>query len=584
MARKKIFVGPPTPPNSDNGPLFRLAPELSADTGEKCPRLRYIAPSVAPSLQSFAEVDVMCDGIDWLQSPPEDASFRSDHIVVNWPPASVSDVNLLLAYQSSQSPPDGLDTVSLVVPARTIVVEEDADGTQHERLTERILWNAPTTFWPHPAGLSCAIGTCVFHFRTNRVLRAPLPPCGMCASEFERTFTSSNLEELHAMLRERNQRQGLLLPPALSGLHNQARRSNSFPVHTGQEWTALLQTAADGKRLYFFVGHAQDTALRHRRPNASFWTEVHLTCEEICAGFGVEILQKAASELDLDSGLIWLYVSNLLSPSNAEEWTQNGGWIDLEDVARKTLGGYADNPKDALERRRKVWNALKYGARAVVIGQRTVPYFNKSTGQTIDTHIETTPWQILSQQKQVQPSLTNEDEIPLRVEIAPSSAWLHLTASPQTAQFLPLGELLGAISPSRASGAWARALGMAYFHWCRLHLSGALNGGQLPSREFLIEQFPPRNSEFNSLLSGNDPSRALKYWCDAEDILREVGVLEAATSPRKPHKRKGWTLEWKNASPSWQPGVKLREALEGIARSRPQERAPIPLPVTQSRG
>ena len=577
MARKKIFVSAPADTSPPRGPLFRLTSTVSEGDGGARPRLKYLASDVDSALQTTSEVEVMCDGIDWLQAPPEEAPYRSDHIVVNWPPSSVSDVNLLLAFQSAQNPGDGPDVVSLVVPAQTLVVEEDGQGKRHERVEERITWNAPTTFWPHASGVSCAIGSCLFHFRTSRVLRSTLAS----STRSGQGFALTTLEELHAALRERNERLGLVLPPALAGLHEEVRRAQSFPVHTGQEWAALLQTAADGKRLYFFVSHAQGTALRHRRPDSPFWTEVQLTCEEICAGFGLEILQKAASELDLDSGLIWLYVSNLLAPRNAEEWAQNGGWIDLEDVARKTLGGYADNPKDGIERRRKVWHALKYGARAVVSGQRSVPYFDKNTWQWMDTRIETSPWQILSQQKPMQPSLTGEDEIPLRVEIVPSNAWLHLTASSQTAQFLPLGELLGAVSPSRTSGAWARALGMAYIHWCRLNLEAALSGEAPPSREFLMAQFPPRSSDFNELLSGNDPSRAIKYWCDAEDILREIGFLESMPSARKPEKRKGWQGDWKAASPAWKVGATLRVALENLARHKGSERT-LPLPTLKA--
>ena len=349
---------------------------------------------------------------------------------------------------------------------------------------------------------------------------------------------------------------------------NVSARAGKYPVQTSQEWLSLLHTASDGHYQRHFTSDENRGVLRHQRPNAPFFTETMLSDEERRASFGLELLRQAAQSLDLDDGFIWLYVSDLIAPTQTlAKGNYAGGWIDLDDVARRTLGGYAPNPAEAEKRRRKVWHAIRYGARAVVGGERTVPYFDKTTSKTIDTRIHTTPWQIVSKQQPVQASLFTDDEeaVPVRVELVASREWTALTTSSDTAQFLPMGEMLGAIPPNQPSGAWARSLGLAYFHWCRLHLHGALKGQQLPSRHELLDQFPSKTTGYEALLSSDDPGRALKYWKGAEDYLREAGFIVGPESPLKPASRKGWKDAWLSDSPEWTPGAQLRPILEALA-------------------
>ena len=345
-------------------------------------------------------------------------------------------------------------------------------------------------------------------------------------------------------------------------------KAGKYPVQTSQEWLSLLHTASDGHYQRHFTSDENRGVLRHQRPNAPFFTETVLSDEERRASFGLELLRQAAQSLDLDDGFIWLYVSDLIAPTGTlAKGNYAGGWIDLDDVARRTLGGYAPNPAEAEKRRRKVWHAIRYGARAVVGGERTVPYFDKTTSKTIDTRIHTTPWQIVSKQQPVLASLfTHEEEaVPVRVELVASREWTALTTSSDTAQFLPMGEMLGAIPPNQPSGAWARSLGLAYFHWCRLHLHRALKGQVPPSRRELLDQFPSKTTGYESLMSSDDPGRALKYWKGAEDYLREAGFIEAAEASVKPASRKGWKDAWLVESPEWKPGPQLRPILEALA-------------------
>lgn len=557
----------------ENEPQFQIISGRYLDSGSKTTWLEYVGPPVAGTAEG-AEVEVMIDRIQCL--PAEDPDSTGDYTLrLAWPSNTAPALLKMLAALVAEHRTNGPDALSFEIPGGA-VWRSIEDGKEKVTVYNSATWSASVVFHPIEGGVGCVIGSSVFRFRAKEVgfLRPPssaIPP-GTAAAYI---FVQSTLDELHQVLKTRNQNSGWAIPLLLQEVETgDARSANEFSLHTGQEWTAFLQTATDGKRLRFFVGNEQMGTLRHQRPNASFWTETALTEDERQAGHGIELLEKAATELDLDDGLAWLYISHLLAPpAPLPQHAAALAWIDLDDVARKTMGGYPRNPEEAIERRRKVWYAIRYGARAYIGGRRSVPYFDKTTGREIETEIYTAPWQILQRQQAVQPSLfPDDDEIPVRVELVASRAWTALTTSPDTAQYLPLGEVIGAIPPSQAGGAWARSLGMGYFQWCRCNLQAALRGDAPPGREFLLSQFPSKKSPYDTLLSGPNPKRALEYWCSAEDYLRDAGIIEAPPGERQPAKRKNWQPEWLSASPEWKPGPHLRPMLEALASHMPPDR------------
>lgn len=450
------------------------------------------------------------------------------------------------------------------------------------------LHSAVTTFFPTRGGLQCRIGTLTLVLKPAEIglIRrptssgnsgaAPIKP--LSAGGAPVVFEPCSIAELHRILRERNAALGVedidtlapssLARPTVRGPLD--RREKEFVLHTGEEWTAFMQSAADGKALRHFSGNDQAGILRHQRPDAAFYTETKLLEEERSAGYGIELLQQAAGQLDLDDGLAWLYISHLLAPpAPLTQGAYAGGWVDLDDVARKTMGGYARNPAEAKERRHKVWRAIRYGARAHIGGRRSVPYFDKTTGQQIETEIYTTPWQIVSRQQAGQlPLFGADEEPPVRVELVASREWTALTTEGSTAQYLPFGEVLGAIPASQAGGAWARSLGLAYINWCRRRVTEALEGRDLPSRQELLDAFPSKISSYRDILSSNDPRRALSYWQAAETILVQAHIIEANTNLYQPATRKGWAETWLNEHPNWRPGILLCPVLEALATKR----------------
>ena len=415
------------------------------------PRFRYVSQKVEEGLfevrlvaesgetQPPVDLETSVERLTWI--PREfiesmGGEVPYDRFELRWPLERDDASTLTLALQIAQDEAAnrrGADSLYFALPEPlewpTIDADEAPRGNgffadEHKTITTFEVWGD---------GVSCRVGNSEFRFHAEQVgfLRQPTSD-----EEQGATFQLCSLQEFQAAVEKRNAALGLndqALPTLLPRLQ---RRQNNFPVHTGEEWTAFIQSAADGKRLSHFSGNEQNGILRHQRPNTAFYTETTLLDEERQAGHGIELLQNAAAQLDIDDGLAWLYISHLLAPpSPLAANSYAGGWIDLDDVARKTMGGYARNPEEARARRHKVWRAVCYGARAHIGGHRSVPYFDKSSGKVIDTAIYTAPWQIVARQKAGQLPLfaTDEENVPVRVELVASREWTTLTTEALTA-------------------------------------------------------------------------------------------------------------------------------------------------------
>jgi hypothetical protein len=520
------------------------------------------------------DVEIAVDRLTWIprefiESMGGDAPY--DRFETLWPLGEEHELTINLALQTiadETKQRSGADLLPFTPPLPIEVVEEDLAGGSTSKVLDHYSHTAVTTFQPDDNGVWCQIGTSVFRFVTDQFafLHRPgtqgqggisLEPCTMA--------------EFHDALKARNDLVGAgALEAQPRPQPRFERRERDFVLHTGEEWTAFIQSASDGRHGEHFSGNEQSGILRHQRPNAPFFTETILLEEERRAGHGIELLQNAAAQLDIDDGLSWLYISHLLAPpSPLAANAYAGGWVDLDDVARKTLGGYARNPKEAAERRSKIWRAIRYGARSHIGGKRSVPYFDKTSGKEIQTEIYTSPWQIVSRQQIGQmPLFGDDDAAPVRVELVASREWTALTTEASTAQYLPFGEILGALPANQAGGAWARVLGLAYINWCRRRLKQAIEAEEIPTRRELLDAFPSKVAPYRDILAGSNPLRALTYWQSAEMLLKEAEIIETSGEIYKPVSRKGWQPLWLGERPDWKPGAMLRPVLEGLDKKR----------------
>lgn len=354
-------------------------------------------------------------------------------------------------------------------------------------------------------------------------------------------------------------------------------QSEDYAIQTSQEVDALMRAASDGKSGQGWTTDENAATRSHGVPGARHHVQIALSDDERAQGVPLQVLEDLTVAQDPDFNFTLLYVSQLLAPSSPIPQNMAAvEWIDLDDVMSK-IGFDPRSTKERLEMRRRVWRYLMFGARASIVGQRSGQYVDKRTGERIETVIDSPPWAILEKEKPAQPQLFPEiQETPLRVRLVASQAWTRLTTLPETAQYLPMGELLGAIPGNKPSGAWARVLGLALASFWRRQPRAALDGSLQPTRRELLDRYPPKTAPPSEVLNSKNPIRAIEYWQGALQVLVENGFLaktgEAALSVaemRARLPRQEWQSQWLKERVELSPGEKLQVSVEGCAKALP---------------
>lgn len=357
------------------------------------------------------------------------------------------------------------------------------------------------------------------------------------------------------------------MPPAL--------RSLKYPIKTSQEYIAIMSAIADGKSGTNWENDDQTNERRHKRVGAPHSVSLSLPDRLACEGLSVDILEQLTADQDADACFALMYVSNLLLPTAPlSENAYSGGWIDLDDVASK-IWPAPRSTKARLENRRKIYKYLIFGECATIEGERSIPYYDKTANKTIQTQINGPIWRFMGKQEEQQPTLAlypMSDNPPLRVELIASRDWTRITTDPNLQQYLPCGEILGAIPGNKAAGAWARVIGLALMtHW-RKGSSAALNGDQKPRRKELLTLCPPKLSPPLVILGGNTPGRAVEYWHDALQILVDNGLLNNSGEAKRSLSdmkstlpRQDWQEGWLNEQVDLRPGTELQPTMIALS-------------------
>ncbi|RYZ88298.1 MAG: hypothetical protein EOP06_11205, partial [Proteobacteria bacterium] len=238
------------------------------------------------------------------------------------------------------------------------------------------------------------------------------------------------------------------------------KKSNNFPILTNQEMEALNRAAADGKHGLNYQSFEQTEKRIHQIPGQPHRVELQ------SGEMGLETLEQLTNEQDADSALAMLYIVHQLAPPNSQGTPPGQVNVDFDDVIAK-IGWTPRNSAHRVELQRRILRVLQFGERAVVVGERRGGYKDKETKKRRDTRIEASLWRIHAVERPKQGALF--DEVPVSAEIVISRQWWDLLTSPDMAQFLPFGEVLGAIPGSKPSGAWARVIGLSLASfWRRL--------------------------------------------------------------------------------------------------------------------
>jgi len=353
--------------------------------------------------------------------------------------------------------------------------------------------------------------------------------------------------------------------------------SEDYMIQTSQEVDALMRAACDGRTGQHWKSDPDASTTSHAVPGAPHHVQLSLSDDERAAGVPLRVLEDLAFAQDPDFNFALLYISRLLAPPSPLP-TKNlaSGWVDLDDVLDK-IGWDPRSTKERLEMRRRVWRYLLFGVRASIVGQRSGTYVDKKTGEKIETVIEAPAWVILEKEKAAQPRLLpDQGEVPLRVELAASRAWTRLTTLPETAQYLPMGELLGAIPGNKPSGAWARVLGLALANFWRRQPRAALVSTIKPTRRELLDRYTPKTAPPDEILNSKDPRRAVEYWHGALQILTDNGFLEregegalSLQEMRAAISGYRWQTKWLDARVDLRPGSAMRGAVQACAMALP---------------
>ena len=243
--------------------------------------------------------------------------------------------------------------------------------------------------------------------------------------------------------------------------NKKSKSREEYSVHTGQETDAIMRAASDGKQGEHWHDVEQVPACLFEMPGLSHSVRLQLTADEQRAGLTLDALNELRQMQDSDSAFALLYISRLMAEGQPtpQKPTTNIK-VALDDIIR-AIGMVPQTSVQRAEMRRRIWAFIKFGERAEIVGQRSGTYQDKMDGKPIETRIETAPWRIMEKEMAAQGTLFPDGEIPLRVELAPSTEWMLLLLNPSTAQFLPLGEGPGRYSFCQTIGCVGARFGIS---------------------------------------------------------------------------------------------------------------------------
>lgn len=347
-----------------------------------------------------------------------------------------------------------------------------------------------------------------------------------------------------------------------------------FFLCTSPEMDALERAAADGKHGLNYSNKEQSLSRVHEIAGASHFVRLEAESGESDAPTMLEALSGAQ---DADATLAFLYISHLLAPpAPLPPNTMATGKVDFDDVIAK-IGWTPRSTAERREMHARLYQFLLFAERAKVIGERRGTYIDKHSGKKVPTRIESALLRIVNVERPEYDARSDQPlPTPIGVELAITREWAQLLAQPATAQYLPLGELLGNIAGNKPSGAWARVLGLSLASFWRRLPRESLDGSVQPTRRELLERYTPKTGAVQELLNGDKPVRAMEYWCSALEILVAAEFVEnsgeaavGVEQMKRNYPRKGWASRWMNEKVSIFPGPKIRPSVENRGHALP---------------
>lgn len=352
--------------------------------------------------------------------------------------------------------------------------------------------------------------------------------------------------------------------------------ADAFPYYTSQEMDILNRAQCDGKTYTRYFANDQAGMIAYERKGATHSIRLALTEDERAGGLTMNYLENLVRAQDADAVIATAYILGVLAPpAPLPARAAAIGWIDFNDVIKK-IGWNPQTTKARREMHGRLWDFIKYGERAHIVGKRSIKYKDAEHNE-IDTTIHGAAWRVMkTETPDSEPNGT-----PVSVEIAVSRELTALITHPKTTQYLPMAEVLGAIPGGQPSGAWARVIGVALMAFWRCNPRETISGTIQPTRRELLDHFTAKVNPYNEVLESNNPARVIDYWCDALQILADGGFIErtgeaaiTAKQMRAALPRQNWQRQWLDQTVNIEPGAAtLKPAIEERTKALPAAKA-----------
>ena len=379
-------------------------------------------------------------------------------------------------------------------------------------------------------------------------------------------------------------------PPILSSVASPSSVSDdSLPllsasglnIYTGQETTELFGAVSNGKRNRNYKTDEQLDLFFYERPGATHRVQLFPD-----ADYDLSAYQTLAAQQDLDGVFVLSSIITRLAPFDLELAPEkNCAWVDLDELAERAglLTGKRGIQEDEAVRLR-VYNFIRFGQRAQIIGARSIEYYPKRSGRegkAIPTFISHPLW---TADATKWPGKPNDGLAPLSMRLTMTPEVVPLFSNPDLAQFMQGGERIAAIAGGKPSGAWARSMGLALMLEWRQYMREAVNGTLLITRRKLLETFPPKIAPVTEVFNSSDPGHAKTFWSGALQELANEGVVHRkgeASTGAKPgegpeHKgpdgstlpRQGWQKAWLDTEVRLYPGSLFHDNLTKLLANK----------------
>jgi hypothetical protein len=353
-------------------------------------------------------------------------------------------------------------------------------------------------------------------------------------------------------------------------------RVASFAIQTSQEMDAWHRAQCAGKTFAGYSIFDQAGAIVHKVSGFPHEIRLALTDEERINGLAMSYLESLVRAQDADAALATAYILGVLAPpSPLPARALASGWIDFDDVLKK-IGWYPQTTRERRAMHARIWEFVRFGERAQIVGKRTTKYNNPSTGEEIDTTIHGAIWRIFKTETPNKRMPGASPEIPVRAEIAVSKELTELLTSPKTAQYLHGAEILGAIAGGKPAGAWARVIGLALASFWRRNPRESISGTIRPTRRELLDHYAAKVAPYEEILTSDKPGRVIEYWCGALQVLADAGFIErggeaaiSAKAMRAALPRQNWKDAWLDQTINIEPSETMKPRINGRAEALP---------------